>query len=194
MTLAMAAVGDLVSPRERGRYQGYIAATFAVATVVGPLVGGVLVEHASWRWVFYVNLPIGIAALAVIATVLPYSRGRRASVLDLDFLGIALFSLGVVPLLLGLTNKGQTDSRGVLYDWTDPRVGGLMLAGLVILAVFVVVEARAREPIVPLDLFRGRDYAASQVAVFLFAAGMFTAVIFLPRYYQAVRSGRSWSG
>ncbi|HEY4866910.1 MAG TPA: MDR family MFS transporter [Candidatus Dormibacteraeota bacterium] len=185
--IALAVIGDLFSARERGRYQGLFGAVFGLSFIVGPFVGGWLTDNASWRWVFYVNLPIGIAALAVIATVLPYSRGRRASVLDLDFLGIALFSLGVVPLLLGLTNKGQTDSRGVLYDWTDPRVGGLMLLGLVILAVFAVVEARTKEPIVPLDLFRNRDYAASQVAVFLFAAGMFTAVIFLPRYYQAVK-------
>jgi EmrB/QacA subfamily drug resistance transporter len=185
--IALAVIGDLFSARERGRYQGLFGAVFGLSFIVGPFVGGWLTDNASWRWVFYVNLPIGIAALAVIATVLPYSRGRRTSVLDLDFLGIALFSLGVVPLLLGLTNKGQTDSRGVLYDWTDPRVGGLMLLGVVILAVFAVVEARAKEPIVPLDLFRNRDYAASQVAVFLFAAGMFTAVIFLPRYYQAVK-------
>jgi EmrB/QacA subfamily drug resistance transporter len=185
--IALAVIGDLFSARERGRYQGLFGAVFGLSFIVGPFVGGWLTDNASWRWVFYVNLPIGIAALVVIATVLPYSRGRRASVLDLDFLGIALFSLGVVPLLLGLTNKGQVDSRGNLYDWTDPRVGGLMLVGLVVLAVFAVVEARAREPIVPLDLFRGRDYAASQVAVFLFAAGMFTAVIFLPRYYQAVK-------
>ncbi len=185
--IALAVIGDLFSPRERGRYQGLFGAVFGLSFIVGPFVGGWLTDNASWRWVFYVNLPIGIAALAVIATVLPYSRGRRASVLDLDFVGIALFSLGVVPLLIGLTNKGQTDSRGILYDWTDPRVGGLMLVGLVILAVFAVVEARTKEPIVPLDLFRNRDYAASQVAVFLFAAGMFTAVIFLPRYYQAVK-------
>src|ERR1700730_11265264 len=185
--IALAVIGDLFSARERGRYQGLFGAVFGLSFIVGPFLGGWLTDNASWRWVFYVNLPIGIAALAVIATVLPYSRGRRASVLDLDFLGIALFSLGVVPLLLGLTNKGQSDSRGVLYDWTDPRVGGLMLVGLVILAVFAVVEARTKEPIVPLDLFRNRAYAASKVAVFLFAAGMFTAVIFLPRYYQAVK-------
>jgi EmrB/QacA subfamily drug resistance transporter len=185
--IALAVIGDLFSARERGRYQGLFGAVFGLSFIVGPFVGGWLTDNASWRWVFYVNLPVGIAALAVIATVLPYSRGRRASVLDLDFLGIALFSLGVVPLLLGLTNKGQVDSHGNLYDWTAPQVGGLMLAGLVVLAVFLVVEARAKEPIVPLDLFRGRDYAASQVAVFLFAAGMFTAVIFLPRYYQAVK-------
>src|ERR1700736_6281693 len=137
--IALSVIGDLFSPAERGRYQGLFGAVFGLSFIVGPFVGGWLTDNASWRWVFYVNLPIGIAALAVIATVLPYSRGRRASVLDLDFSGIALFSVGVVPLLLGLTNKGQTDSRGVLYDWTDPRVGGLMLLGIVILAVFAVV-------------------------------------------------------
>jgi EmrB/QacA subfamily drug resistance transporter len=185
--IALAVIGDLFSARERGRYQGLFGAVFGLSFIVGPFVGGWLTDHASWRWVFYVNLPVGIAALAVIATVLPTLGRRKASVLDLDYLGIALFSLGVVPLLLGLTNKGQTDSQGKLYDWTDPRVGGLMLFGLVLLGVFAFVESRAREPIVPLDLFRSRDYAFSQIAVFLFAAGMFTAVIFLPRYYQAVK-------
>jgi EmrB/QacA subfamily drug resistance transporter len=185
--ISLAVIGDLFSARERGRYQGLFGAVFGLSFIVGPFVGGWLTDNASWRWVFYVNLPVGIAALAVIAAVLPSLRGRPASIRDLDYLGIALFCLGVVPLLIGLTNKGQTNSSGRLYDWTDPSVGGLMAFGLVVLAVFAFQESRAREPILPLDLFRGRDYAASQVAVFVFAVGMFTAVIFLPRYYQAVR-------
>jgi EmrB/QacA subfamily drug resistance transporter len=185
--IALAVIGDLFSARERGRYQGLFGAVFGLSFIIGPFVGGWLTDHVSWRWVFYVNLPVGIAALAVIATVLPSLGRRQSSLLDLDYPGIALFCLGVVPLLIGLTNKGQTNSSGALYDWTDLSVGGLILAGLAVLAVFVFVESRAREPIVPLDLFRSRDYAASQAAVFLFSAGMFTAVIFLPRYYQVVR-------
>ncbi|MDQ6789168.1 MAG: MFS transporter [Candidatus Dormibacteraeota bacterium] len=185
--IALAVIGDLFSARERGRYQGLFGAVFGLSFIVGPFVGGWLTDNVSWRWVFYVNLPVGIAALAVITYVMPSLGRRGASALDLDYLGIALFCLGVIPLLIGLTNKGQTDSSGRLYDWTAPSVGGLILGGLLVLAVFVFVEWRAREPIVPLDLFRSRDYTASQVAVFLFAVGMFTAVIFLPRYYQAAR-------
>jgi EmrB/QacA subfamily drug resistance transporter len=185
--IALAVIGDLFSARERGRYQGLFGAVFGLSFIIGPFVGGWLTDNVSWRWVFYVNLPVGIAALAVIVAVLPSSGRRRSSALDLDYLGIGLFCLGVVPLLIGLTNKGQTNSAGTLYDWTDPSVGGLIVAGLVVLAVFVFVEARAKEAIVPLDLFRNRDYSASQAAVFLFSAGMFTAVIFLPRYYQTVR-------
>jgi EmrB/QacA subfamily drug resistance transporter len=185
--IALAVIGDLFSARERGRYQGLFGAVFGLSFIIGPFIGGWLTDNASWRWVFYVNIPLGIAALAVIVAVMPSSGRRQASALELDYLGIALFSLGVVPLLIGLTNKGQTDSNGRLYDWTSLQVGGLILVGVLVLAVFLLVESRSKEPIVPLDLFRNRDYAASQAAVFLFAVGMFTAVIFLPRYYQAVR-------
>jgi hypothetical protein len=125
--------------------------------------------------------------MVVLATVLPNPPRAQASARDLDYLGIAVFSAGVVPLLLGLTNKGLTDSTGQLYAWTDPRVGGLIALAAVLLAIFVFVESRAREPIVPLDLFRGRDYSTSMAAVFLFGIAMFTAVIFMPRFYQTVR-------
>jgi EmrB/QacA subfamily drug resistance transporter len=185
--IALAVIGDLFTARERGRYQGLFGAVFGLSFIIGPFVGGWLTDNAGWRWVFYVNLPVGLAALAIIAVTLPGIRARGASVAELDYLGIAVFCLGVVPLLIGLTNKGMTDSSGNLYAWTSYEAGGLMAIGVVVLIVFVLVEARAREPIVPLDLFRNRDYAVSQLAVFLFAIGMFTAVIFLPRYYQAVR-------
>lgn len=185
--IALSVIGDIFSPRERGRYQGLFGAVFGLSFIIGPFLGGYLTDNLSWRWVFYVNLPIGIAALAVIAAVMP-NLGRRPSRLrDLDYLGIVLFTLGVVPLLIGLTNKGQTDSSGHLNDWTAPSVGGLIVLALAVLAVFVYVEIRSKEPIVPMDLFRRRTYALSQLAVFLVAFGMFTAVIYLPRYYQAVR-------
>ncbi|MDQ6773151.1 MAG: MFS transporter [Candidatus Dormibacteraeota bacterium] len=185
--LALAIIGDIFTARERGRYQGLFGAVFGLSFIVGPFVGGWITDNVSWHWVFYVNLPVGIAALAVLIAVLPNPARRTARIADLDYLGVVLFSAGVVPLLIGLTNKGQTAAGGGLYDWTDPRVGGLIVLGLVILAAFVFNESRAREPIVPLDLFRGRDYSASMAAVFLFGVAMFSAVIFMPRFYQTVR-------
>jgi EmrB/QacA subfamily drug resistance transporter len=185
--ISLAIIGDLFSPRERGRYQGLFGAVFGISFIAGPFLGGFLTDHVSWHWVFYVNLPIGIAALAVIATVLPTARRGGQSARDVDYLGIAVFSAGVVPVLVGLTNKGTADASGALPGWLSPQVGGPLLAGAVLLAAFLLVEARAREPIVPLDLFRDRSYSASQAAVFLIAVAMFVGVIFLPRYYQAVR-------
>jgi EmrB/QacA subfamily drug resistance transporter len=185
--ISLAVIGDLFSPRERGRYQGVFGAVFGISFIAGPFLGGFLTDHVSWHWVFYVNLPIGIAALAIIAAVLPTVRRAAGSWRDIDYLGIGLFTAGVVPMLIGLSNKGQANAAGVLPDWLSPPVGGLLLLGAVLLAGFLLVEARAKEPIMPLDLFRNRTYSASQAAVFLIAVAMFTAVIFLPRYYQAVR-------
>jgi EmrB/QacA subfamily drug resistance transporter len=185
--IVMAIIGDLYSPRERGRFQGLFGAVFALSFIVGPFIGGWITDHISWHWVFYVNVPFGIASLVVLATVLPSAGRRTASIRDLDYLGIALFTAGVVPFMLGLTNKGNVNSSGQLANWTDPNVGGLIIVGLVILAVFLFAESRAKEPIIPLDLFRNQDYAVSMAAVFAFGIAMFAAVIFMPRFYQTVR-------
>jgi Major Facilitator Superfamily len=134
-----------------------------------------------------VNLPVGVAALIVLATVLPSAGRMTASIRDLDYLGIVLFTAGVVPLMLGLTNKGNLNSAGQLASWTDPDVGGLIAIGIAILVVFLLAESRAKEPIIPIDLFRNSDYAVSMAAVFFFGTAMFAAVIFMPRFYQTVR-------
>jgi EmrB/QacA subfamily drug resistance transporter len=187
--ISLAIIGDLFTPRERGRYQGLFGAVFGLSFIVGPFVGGWLTDNVSWHWVFYVNMPIGLITLAVIAVVLPnFHPQTKTSVRDLDYLGIVLFTAGVVPLLIGLTNKGLTNAHGVLHNWTDPSVGGLILLALVLLVIFLFVEARAKQPIIPLDLFRSRTYSVTNLAVFMVAFGMFAAVIFLPRYYQAVRN------
>src|SRR5437870_1887144 len=185
--IVMAIIGDLYSPRERGRFQGLFGAVFALSFIVGPFIGGWITDHISWHWVFYVNVPFGVASLAVLATVLPSAPHRQASIRELDYLGIVLFTAGVVPFMLGLTNKGNVNSSGQLASWTDPDVGGLIVIGLVILMVFLIAESRAKEPIIPLDLFRQRDYAVSMAAVFAFGIAMFAAVIFMPRFYQTVR-------
>ncbi len=188
MPVALATIGDLFTARERGRYQGLFGAVFGLSFLAGPFIGGWITDNISWHWVFYVNVPFGIAALAALATLLPNRRLSSARARDLDYLGIAVFVAGVVPLMIGLTNKGEVNaSTGQLYDWGDPNVGGLIGLGLVLMAVFLFVESRAKQPIIPLDLFRNRDYAVSMAAVFLFGVAMFTAVIFMPRFYQTVR-------
>ena len=185
--IVIAIIGDLYSPRERGRFQGLFGAVFALSFIVGPFIGGWITDHISWHWVFYVNVPFGIASLIVLALVLPSAGHRKASLRDLDYVGIVFFTAGVVPFMLGLTNKGNVTSSGQLASWTDLNVGGLIALGLVILVVFLFIESKAKEPILPLDLFRRRDYSVSMAAVFVFGIAMFAAVIFMPRFYQTVR-------
>jgi EmrB/QacA subfamily drug resistance transporter len=177
MTLAMAAVGDLVSPRERGRYQDYIAIAFALATVVGPLIGGVLVEHASWRWVFYVNLPVGAAALAGLYLELPApeAAARRAA---LDIPGAILLAVSTIALMLACIWGGGR------YAWGSPTIVALIAGGAVLAVALVARERRAPDPIVPLNLLRTRAVAVSSVALFLTTAALFSITVFVPLYLQ----------
>jgi len=185
--IAIATIADLYSPRERGRFQGLFGAVFGLSFIVGPFIGGWITDNISWHWVFYVNVPFGIAALVVLGITLPGIGRRTASVRDLDYFGIAVFTAGVVPLMVGLSNKGFVNSDGQLPDWTDLKVGGLIALGIIVLLFFVLVEMRAKEPIIPLSLFRNRDYSVSMAAVFVFGVAMFAAVLFMPRFYQTVR-------
>jgi EmrB/QacA subfamily drug resistance transporter len=176
--ISLAVIGDLFTPAERGKYQGLFGAVFGLSALVGPALGGFITDNISWHWIFFVNIPIGILSLAVVARVLPSFR-RPHGKMNLDFVGGAIFVAGMIPLLIGLTNKQSA-------EWTDPQVGGLIALGLALLAVFLFVESRSAEPIVPLDLWRDRTYAGSMVATFFASFGFFAAVIFLPRYYQVV--------
>jgi EmrB/QacA subfamily drug resistance transporter len=186
--IALAVIGDLFSPAERGRYQGLFGAVFGLSFIIGPFLGGVLTDDLSWHWIFYVNLPIGIAALVVIATQLPNSGNTRGvRVRDLDFLGIFVFSAAAISLLIGLTNKGLTNSSGRLYDWLSPNVLVYMVVAVLLTVGFVIAEHFAREPIIPLDQFRNRSYTTINIATFFIAFGFFSAIIFLPRYFQAVQ-------
>jgi EmrB/QacA subfamily drug resistance transporter len=185
--IALAVIGDLFSPAERGRYQGLFGAVFGLSFIVGPFLGGFLTDNLSWHWIFYVNLPIGIAALAVIATQLPNTGNTRGvRVRDLDYLGILVFTVAAVLLLIGLTNKGLTDPSGQLYGWLSANVLLFMLGAALLTVGFIVAEHYAKEPIIPLDLFRNRTYTTINIATFFVAFGFFSAIIFLPRYFQAV--------
>src|SRR5690554_222414 len=150
MVLAQAIIADIVSPRERGRYQGYFGAVFGASSVAGPLIGGFLTEHASWRWVFYVNLPIGLVALVVTSAVLPASV-RRARV-RIDWLGTTVLSAAIVCLVLVTTWGGNE------HAWGSPLIVGLSAAAVVLGVVFVLVERRVEEPAIPLRLFRNRTF------------------------------------
>ncbi len=177
--ISLAIIGDLFSPRERGRYQGLFGAMFAVASIIGPALGGFITDSISWHWVFFVNLPLGLVALFVLWRLLPAVRHPEA-VRSIDYWGAAVFAAAIVPFLIGLTNK-QTG------EWTDPLVGGLILLGVVLGAVFVWIESRAVEPIIPLSLFRNRTVAGSIAATMLVTFGFFGAIVFLPRWFQFVQ-------
>jgi EmrB/QacA subfamily drug resistance transporter len=177
--IALSIIGDVIPPRERGRYQGYFGAVFGVASVAGPLLGGWLTDGPGWRWIFYINLPVGLAALVVTSMVLTMPVVRREH--RIDYLGAATIVAAVSCLLLYL------DWRGNQYGWTE--VGGLaLLAGAVLLAVgFVLIELRSPEPIIPMRLFRNPVFSVGNIYAFLAGVALFGGIIFLPVYLQAVK-------
>jgi EmrB/QacA subfamily drug resistance transporter len=193
--VALAVIGDLFTPAERGKYQGLFGAVFGIAFVVGPLVGGFLTEHISWHWIFYVNVPIGLVSLYFIWRLLPTVKNARAT-RNFDILGGAIFTVAISFLLIGLTQKGQINpTTHGLNDWTEPTVGGFIAIALIGIVLFVLAELRAKEPIVPLHLFRIRTYTASMIATFFAAFAFFGAIIFLPRWFQIVQGFTpTWSG
>ena len=178
MTLAMAAVGDLVSPRERGRYQGYIAATFAVATAVGPLLGGLVVDHASWRWVFYINVPVGIVALVALTTRLRAPAPDRPRQ-PLDVVGASLLAGATTALLLTCLWGGSR------YPWGSVPVVALIATAVVLAGALVLRERRAADPIVPLRLLTTPVVAIASAALFLATASLFAVTVFVPVFLQA---------
>ncbi|WP_327716828.1 MFS transporter [Streptomyces sp. NBC_00490] len=179
MVLSMAIVGDIVSPRERGRYQGLFGAVFGATSVLGPLLGGLFTEHLSWRWVFYINLPVGVVALAVIATVLRIPSKATRHVID--YLGTFLIASVATCLVLVASLGGTT------WGWGSPQIIGLALLGVVLTVAFVAVERKAAEPVLPLKLFRIRTFTLSAVISFIVGFAMFGAMTYLPTFLQVVQ-------
>ncbi|WP_225849541.1 MFS transporter [Streptomyces sp. HPF1205] len=178
IVLSMAIVGDIVPPRDRGRYQGVFGAVFGAASVLGPLLGGVFTEQLSWRWVFYVNLPIGAVALAVIAAVLhiPARRTRHR----IDYLGMGVVAAAATCLVL-VTSLG-----GTTWAWGSAGIVGLAVAGVLLVALFVFVERRAAEPVLPPRLFTVRTFTLCSAISFVVGFAMFGAMTYLPTFLQVV--------
>jgi EmrB/QacA subfamily drug resistance transporter len=179
--ISLAVIGDLFGPRERGRYQGLFGAVFGIAAVLGPFLGGFITDSLGWHWVFFVNLPIGLVTLYIVWRYLPAVHGEpTAAGRNLDYLGAFVFAVAVVFLLVGLTNKQSG-------DWTDFSVGGFILIAAALTPLFVFIETRAKEPIVPPELFRIRNFSVTIAAVFVTAIAFFGAIVFLPRWFQFVQ-------
>jgi EmrB/QacA subfamily drug resistance transporter len=175
---AQAVMGDVISPRQRGRYMGYFGAVFGVSSVLGPLIGGFFTEHLTWRWVFYINLPLGAVALFAVATVLHLPRKRTHH--TIDYLGTALLGSAATGIILLTTWGGST------YPWASSQIIGLGALSLALIGAFLVVESRAAEPIIPLGLFRLRVFNVASGIGFIIGFIMFGVIIYIPLYLQTV--------
>jgi EmrB/QacA subfamily drug resistance transporter len=179
MVGAQAIVGDIVSPRERGRYVGLFGAVFGVSSIVGPLLGGVFVDDLTWRWIFYINLPIGLIALIVVAIQVPGRLGRVHHIID--YIGTTVLALAATSFIL------MTSLGGTTYAWGSAPIWILGVCGTVLVGVFVVVERKAKEPVLPLHLFRLRAFWVTSVVGFIVGFAMFGAITYLPAFFQVVR-------
>src|SRR5438093_1618107 len=171
-------IGDLFPPSQLGRTAGLFGAVFGLSSIIGPTAGGFITDHWGWRWVFEVNIPVGIIAVLVVLIGLPYVRSK-ASWRDIDFVGAATLAGGVVPLLIALTITRD-------HAWTSPEVMGLLALSAVMLLAFVTTESRVEHPIVPLHLFKNPTFSVSMLVGFLTAFGMFGSILFTPLVFQGV--------
>ncbi|MDQ2683856.1 MAG: MFS transporter [Chloroflexota bacterium] len=176
---AQAIIADIVPPRERGRYQGIIGSVFGFSSVAGPLLGGLFVDHLSWHWIFYINIPIGLTAILVVAATIPSTANRVSH--SIDYLGAILIAAGLSSVVLFTSLGGNT------LDWFSPASIALLLGGLALLALFTFVESRATEPILPLDLFRNHTFVVTSGIGFIMGLALFGTVTFLPLFMQVVK-------
>ncbi|WP_435855159.1 MDR family MFS transporter [Streptomyces noursei] len=179
MVGVMAIIGELIPPRERGKYQGMMASVMAIAMIGGPLVGGTITDHLGWRWSFYINLPLGAIALIMVTAVLHLPKKRSQT--RIDYAGAALLTIGITSLVL-LTTWGGTE-----YDWLSKQIVGLGILAVVALVAFVLVERKVSDPVIPLRVFRNANFSLVTVVVFLVGFVMFGAMTFLPLFQQTVQ-------
>ncbi len=173
-----AVIGDLFPPTQRARLAGLFGGVFGLASIVGPTLGGYITDSWGWRWVFYVNLPVGLIAVILVIATMPYVRSS-ASIRDIDFLGAGMLIAGLVPLMVALSITRD-------HGWTSPEVMGLLGAAVVLLVVFFVIELRTDHPIVPFTLFKNSTFSVSMIVGFLTGFGMFGTIVFVPLIYQGV--------
>ena len=191
MSLTFVIIGDIISPRERGKYQGYFGGVWGLSSVAGPLLGGYFSDHAQilgvtgWRWIFYINLPFGIAALIITSMSLHIPKVKREH--SIDYLGALLLVSGVSALLLGISVYGPQDG------WQASKTLLTLAAALVLILFFIFQENRAKEPILPLTLFKNHTFSVTSVMAFIIGAGMFGAIIMLPLYLQIVKGDSATS-
>ena len=179
MVVAVAAVADVVPARERGKVQGLFGAVYGVATIVGPLAGGFFVDKLTWRWIFFINIPLALLALGVIAVVFKSRTERHRR--EIDYLGAALLAMGLTSIVLFTSLGGNT------FAWNSPQIVGMIVAGILAILAFVWAETRAAEPVLPLTLFLNRSFATASAMAFVVGLAMFSTVTFLPLYLQIVR-------
>ncbi len=194
MATAFAIIADLIPPAERGKWQGAFGAVFGLASVIGPTVGGFLTDNLNWRWVFYVNLPVGAIALTALLFLFPNDRKTHHARRSIDWLGAGTLVAGLTPLLLALSLAGtntKVDLPGVGlitdWGWGSPGVITLLAASVAFLVAFVFVQSRAKEPIIPLDLFKHNIFTVSMITVFLTGVGMFGSLLYIPLFIQAIQ-------
>lgn len=179
MVGVMAIIGDLIPPRERGKYQGMMVSVMALAMIGGPLVGGTITDHLGWRWAFYINLPLGAVALAMVTAVLHLPKKKAQG--KIDYLGAALLTVAITSTVL-VTTWGGTE-----YAWGSGEIIGLIAVGVLSLAAFLFAETKAAEPVMPLHIFRSRNFTLMSVIGFLVGFAMFGGVLYLPLFQQAVQ-------
>ncbi|WP_073239315.1 MDR family MFS transporter [Desulforamulus putei] len=179
MPMAMTIVGDIFPPEKRGKWQGVMGAVFGLSSIIGPTIGGWFVDYATWRWVFYINLPVGMVAAVAIFSGLQGEKRLKDKVV-IDYWGAITLVIGVVSLLLGLSLGGKD------YPWGSWQILGLLGLAFIFLLAFVFIERKAEEPILSLDLFRNRVFAITNIVGFLLGLGMFGAIMFLPLFLQGV--------
>ena len=179
MPMAMTIIGDIFPPHKRGKWQGVIGAVFGLSSIVGPTIGGWFVDHATWRWVFYINLPVGVLAAVTIFIGLSQETRRKEKV-SIDYAGVVTLTVSVVSLLLGLSLGGKD------YPWNSWEIIGLFITSAAFGILFVFIEKKAQEPILSLHLFENRVFVGANVVGFLMGLGMFGAIVFLPLFMQGV--------